>query len=162
MPDEKGIYWDSDLFISRLQRTPGRIEVLEQLTNSAERGQLKIVTSALALVEVAKLPDTALLPEEQERLIVDFFENPYIVVLPLDRLVAKTARQLIRDYSPGLRAGDALHIATALRGKVPILHAYDLHFLNLSGRIPDIRIEEPWCDQRGLPFERGTLTEGDD
>jgi len=155
MPSEDVVYWDSDLFISRIQRTPGRIEVLEELSNMAERGELKIATSAFALVEVAKLDDSDLLPDEQEQAIVAFFENPYIVVIPLDELAARLARQLIRD-NRGLKGKDAVHVASAIRRGIPIMHAYDRGILRLDGSVPNLRIEQPRCDQRNLGFSTAT------
>ncbi len=85
MADERAIYWDSCAFISRLERTADRIQALEELTDQAERGEVRIVTSILALAETAKLGQLdSLLPEEQEELIVSFFDNPYVTVRPLD------------------------------------------------------------------------------
>lgn len=114
MLDEPTVYWDSDLFLSRIHRTPGRIEVLEEITNRAERREVIIATSAFTMVEVARLDELDLLPEEEEQRIVDFFENPYIVVLPLDDETARVARRLIREHR-GLKGKDAIHIATAVR-----------------------------------------------
>ena len=152
MPTKEHVYWDSDLFISRMQETSGRIEVLRSLTKLAEAGKLLIVTSAFTMCEVAKLPESGLLPQEQEQRIVDFFENPYIILRPVDAFVGQKARELVRVHS-GLKGGDALHIATGILAKVPVIQAYNDDFLKLNGKIPGIRIEEPSCDQWSLPLE---------
>lgn len=145
---ERLVYWDSDLFISRIQRTAGRIEVLEELTRLAECEKLKLATSAYTLVEVAKFDELDLPSDEEEKLIVDFFENPFIAVLPIDDATARIARQVIRDHR--MKPKDAIHLATALRHKVPVLHAYDDHFLRIAHDVDGICIEEPTCDQLNL------------
>ena len=128
MDGEKLLYWDSDLFISRIQRDGNRIGVLEPLTRAAERGEIRIVTSILAKAECAfLLRGDDPLPEEQEQLIVDFFENPYLTVLPIDDFVCERARRILRA-NPGLRSVDAIHVATAVQADVPVLQAYDKAF----------------------------------
>ena len=44
--------WDSAVFIHRLEATPNQIEILRHVTDRAERGELKIATSAFTLCEV--------------------------------------------------------------------------------------------------------------
>src|SRR6266566_2197289 len=87
-------YWDSDVFISLLQRTPGRVEVLRTITDAAEHGSVRIVTSAFTMAEVVKLKELPLLDPQIEQLIVGFFENDYIVVRNVDRFVAERARPI--------------------------------------------------------------------
>jgi len=160
MDGEQLLYWDSDLFISRIQRTPDRINVLEPLTQAAERGEIRIVTSILAKAECAFLRDSNLLPEDQEQLIVDFFENPYLTVLPVDDFVCEHARKIIRANA-GLRSIDAIHIATAVSAGVPVLQAYDKTFGNARGcsEIGQLVIQEPTTDQWIFDFGGTTPTE---
>ncbi|MGQ0766373.1 MAG: PIN domain-containing protein [Gemmatimonadota bacterium] len=56
--------------------------------------------------------------------ITAFFKNAFIKTVPVDFIVATRARRLIWDF-PWLGARDAIHIATALEMKVPVLEHYD-------------------------------------
>jgi predicted nucleic acid-binding protein len=138
-------YWDSVNFISRLDRTPDRIVTLEAITDGAEKGELVIVTSTISRYEVCKVNvDPALTPEEQDRQIDDYFENPYILLVMLDDTVIKTARSIIRGGF-GIKPNDAIHIASALRARCSVLHTYDDKMLRANGKIGDqpLRIEKP-------------------
>ncbi len=151
MAGESTVYWDSSAFLSRFARTAGRIEALEELTDCAERGQVRIVTSILTMAEVAWWDgDDAKTPEQEETLVA-FFENPYITVQSLDYFVAEQARRLIRTH--GLHGADAVHLATAIRHSVAVVHAYDAHMLRLNGQIPGLTIEEPVCQQGKLNMD---------
>ena len=66
------------------------------------------------------------------------FCEGHLRLLPLDRDVFSQAAQLVRNSKNGLRAGDALHLAAALRVK-------DVAFFTL-----DVRLEES-AGQRKLP-----------
>jgi predicted nucleic acid-binding protein len=156
MPNDTLIYWDSCVFIDLIEKTPARYPVLEEIVASAERGEVRIVTSAIALAEVSRLNNlSGVLPEWKEKLIVQFFENDYIALRAVDRAIAEIARPIIRGH--GLKTADAIHIATALQAKVQVLHTYDgQHLLPLDEKIalPNslvLRIEEPsWSFQPKL------------
>ncbi|HLJ13257.1 MAG TPA: type II toxin-antitoxin system VapC family toxin [Bryobacteraceae bacterium] len=148
MPIDKLPYWDSDVFISRIQKTLGRIEDLRAITDAAERGDVTIVTSFLTEVEVVKLKELGLLDEETERMVAQFFENDYLSVRVVDRFVAEKARPIVRQFK--LKPTDAVHVATALLMEVDVLHTYDeRHLLPLNGQIDKLdggsklRIEKP-------------------
>jgi predicted nucleic acid-binding protein len=129
--------------------------VLEQITQAAEKGELKIVTSIISKAEVAYLRGSDLLPLEQEQRIIDFFENDYLVVMPLDDWVCDEARRLTRAFHGcGLRSPDYVHAATAVFHRVPLLQAYDRRILDLNGRIEGLRIELPAYEgDFSLPFD---------
>ena len=60
MPTKERVYWDSDVFISFLQKHPERYGVLRQLIECAENGEVEIVASAFSLCEVARVDDAQL------------------------------------------------------------------------------------------------------
>ncbi len=151
MPIERRIYWDSDVFISLLQQEPKRIAVLRQIVDRAERGELRIIASTFTLCEVAKIQGVPL-EEDQERLILDFFENDYILIQGVDLAVAKISRQIVREHKiPGR---DAIHIASAIQAGAQLMQSYDeRHMLRLDGKIgdPPLRIEKPrWKNDQAL------------
>ena len=155
MPNDRLLYWDSSVFISRIQRNTGRIENLELISAAAESGEIRIVTSAFTLAEVVKTPGLGLLAPDEEQRIVDYFENEYIVVRNVDRFVAERARRIVRRY--GVPPADAVHVATAILSDVVVLHTYDHdHLISKNEMIgdPPLRIEEPrWTGQPPLGLE---------
>jgi predicted nucleic acid-binding protein len=134
-------YWDSVVFISLLQRTAGRYEVLDTIVAAAVRAEIGIVTSAFTMAEVVKLTGLPLLEPQIEKLIVDFFENDYIVIRNVDRFVSERSRPLIRDLN--IKPPDAIHLATALLSKVAVLYTYDHDLLRWNGQVDGLRIEQP-------------------
>ena len=143
-------YFDACLFIELLQQSnKDRFEACEDLRVKAEKSQLIIVTSALIITEVNKLPDSKSLPEDQSKKILAFFENPYIAIRPVDRRTAEYAHELTRTH--GLANMNALHVATAIVNKVPVLYTYDsakgrrkgLLGHNMKIGNPPLRIEIP-------------------
>jgi predicted nucleic acid-binding protein len=178
MPNLKAsIYWDSCVFLDRLKRHPQRIDVLEAITDAADAGDLLIVTSSITIAEVARLPDIDLTTDQQATTINAFFEHPWISVRFVDEVIAKEAQRLKRIE--GVSTCDAVHLATALRYRIPVMHTYDglmtdgtiaakpklLAFDKLLGDDPKLRIEPP-SDPRPqpspeLPEEPGLFPERD-
>lgn len=158
------VYFDSCLFIELLQQNiPDRFDACEAIRDRAQKNEIVIVTSALTITEVNKLPESGALPEEQSRKILDFFENEYIAIRPLDRGTAEDAHQLTRTH--GLTNADAIHVATAIRGKVSVLYTYDaskgkrkgLLKHNLKIGSPPLRIEKPPDPLKGTLFDEERL-----
>lgn len=154
----KLIYWDSDVFISRFQAWPGRIDILRQFTEAAERNEINLVISTFSLAEIAKVPNLyddptkdKTLDEEQLARISAYFENDYIIIRPLTMDIAEMAREYVCKY--GLKPPDAVHVATAIYWNVPLLHSYDEKLCKRTGQIgnPPIVIENPtWRGQQSL------------
>jgi predicted nucleic acid-binding protein len=151
--EKERVYWDSCVFIDLLQRSPARIDVLDDYIQLAEKNELEIVTSDFTLCEVATLKELGLPEDEVERLIVDFFENPYILMRSLDRRVAAKAREIMRAV-PGVKGKDAVHLASAALSAVTSFHTYDHPLLTkaptlvASGKMLDkdgapLRVEQP-------------------
>jgi predicted nucleic acid-binding protein len=152
------LYWDTDVFIHRFQKTLEHIAILEQLTDAAERGEIVFVQSAFTIAELVKDPEGEKLTEAQETLIEDFFENDFVIVRTLTEQIAFLSRRIAREYS--VKPGDAVHIATAVFWKVPILHTYDNKLLNKTKLMEDlsIRIEKPAWVGKPLPLLDGIET----
>jgi predicted nucleic acid-binding protein len=114
----KKIYWDSCVFIHLLQET-NYVDALREVVHRAKNGECKIVTSAVSLAEVCKLPELGALPEDQTTKILQFFQNDYIDVYQADRFVCEEAHRIIRKH--GLKPMDAIHMATASIAKVDLV-----------------------------------------
>ena len=103
--------------------------VLEQ----AKKGKIEVVTSALCLVEVCKNKD---LKDFDPEKLADFFENDYIMLVGLDKVVGELARKFMMSGLPGLKPPDACHLATAaMVPGVRELHSFDQGLLDLSNKV---------------------------
>jgi len=118
------LYWDSCAFIHRFQETPKHVEALKEHIAQAKIGACHIVTSAVTLAEVYKIPDLGILPIEVSNRIMEFFKNEYVVVYQADRPVCEEAHHIQRLHH-GLLPMDAIHISTALAAKADVLITSD-------------------------------------
>ena len=84
------------------------------------------------------------LPRGKEATLHDFFQHEFIKIVAVDWFVATKARRLIFDY-PALRPMDAIHLATAIKGKVFEMHTYDGDLLAISEKVgvPPLAIRQP-------------------
>ena len=75
--------------------------------------------------------------------IRDFFENDFVTIRNVDRLIAERAGEFVREHN--LKPPDAIHAATALSFKCDCLHTYDKKLLRLDGKIgwPTLSIKAP-------------------
>jgi predicted nucleic acid-binding protein len=145
-------YWDSTVFLAWLLPEPARKKKCGEIIKAAERGEIRIVTSAITLTEVIKLKGQPPLKADQEEKIRRFFLNEYIVVVNVDRFIGEAARKLIWQH--GVMPKDAIHVATALRFNIPFLDCYDDKLISLSGQLgtPPMVIDHPAAPQPDLPF----------
>ena len=126
--------WDSSVIIGYLSGSLEVLEISKQIIAQAERGELEIVVSAVATVEVAYL--RGLDDQDSETMIQEFFGRDYIVPVNIDLPVASIARGLVRKYGTGpkLKPPDATHLATAIHVGVPLIETTDPDLLQLDGR----------------------------
>lgn len=103
------------------------------VVESAKRGGIEILTSALSLAEVCKDPA---IKTQQADAISDYFESDYILLVNVDRFVGERARTLmVGGGYAGLKPPDAIHVATAAISGVEEMHTFDHTLLNLDGLI---------------------------
>src|SRR4029077_3085237 len=67
--------------------------------------------------------------------IVTYFDNDYIVLVPVDRLVGQKARELMSQGHHGLKPPDAVYVATALIANADELHTFDDKLLGLDKQL---------------------------
>lgn len=155
MPEPaRRVYWDADVLISWLEDNPERAPMIGLLLDDARAGELEIVTSVLATVEVAftrseKMTRT-LDPDFEARIADLWAPGGPVKQVELYPLVAVRARNLIREGVSrgwtGLRANDAVHIATAEQLGVAEMHSYDAQLQRYS-EILGFPICEPRSEQ---------------
>lgn len=132
------VYWDACTWIALIQREKiavggsDRDTLCRAVIAEAKKNKIEILTSTLSLVEVCKDPAIRATGDD---LIGAFFENDYILLMNLDRLVGEHARQLMTSGHAGLKPPDAVHLASAILGLASELHTYDDKLLKLDGKI---------------------------
>lgn len=147
MPPVKQVVWDTNVAISLLENTQGRIEQIAPLIEEAEAGRLLIVlpeTSVVELRGLRKLQDEGREVAEIREIIRDFLDQPYIVRRPLHRKLADLAWELALVHGIK-RAADAVVLALAKQESIATIHTYDGGLIKLSGKVgePPIVIGPP-------------------
>ena len=140
--------WDSSVVIGYLAGYPRIADACKNINSRAERGELEVVVSALATIEVAYLQGVDDITAE--RLIQEFFGREYVVPVAIDVRIAHNARTLVRKYKhgPSLKPLDAAHVATAIQWSIPVLETTDdglLRFDGLEGN-PPVTIRRPLAE----------------
>ena len=132
------VYWDACTWIALIQREKiavggsDRDTLCRTVIAEAKKDRIEILTSTLSLVEVCKDPALRTSKEDQ---IGAYFENDYILLMNLDRLVGEHARQLMTAGHAGLKPPDAVHVASAVLGQASEMHTFDDKLLKLDGEI---------------------------
>jgi predicted nucleic acid-binding protein len=137
----KRVYWDACVWIALIQRekisVPGggiedRETMCRMVIEAAKKGALEILTSTFCLVEVCKAPTDKKTISDK---LAEFFENDYILLTNLDRLVAERGRELMIRHR-GLKPPDAVHVATAaVSPGVEEMHTFDDRLLQFDNLI---------------------------
>ena len=136
-------YWDSDAFLGYFNEEPDKHSACQGVLEAADSGRILIVTSALTLAEVLYAKKHPKLPIEKRTVIEQFFKSPFISVQNVTRKIAEQARDIVWDN--GIKPKDAIHVATALTYKIPVLNSFDKGLLSHDKKLGDplLRIEKP-------------------
>ena len=136
----KRLAWDSCAWISYIQQekvvlkdgsSEDRGAMCRPVLQAAEKGDVEIVVSSVALVEVICKNKDASINDQKIR---DYFDNDYILLVSADKDVCDLARQLMLASHAGLRPADAIHVATACISNADELHTVDDKLLDLDSR----------------------------
>jgi len=138
------LYWDACVFLSLFAKDTGRRKTIETILADAENHKgPRIITSILTQVEVAYVrnPDNATErdPDAEQKLDAFWQHSEGLVVAELTPHVAEIARRIIRssfdERGSGIKASDAVHLATAEWLQVDALHTYDKKLLQAKGLV---------------------------
>ena|ERR1039458_10078918 len=136
-------YWDSDAFLGYLSGEPDKAPACESVLKAADAGRIIVVTSALTLAEVLYVKGHKAMPKDKREMVSQFFKQPYIAVQNVTRRIAEMARELYWEHE--IDPKDAIHLATALTYRLPLLNTFDRALIAKSGKVgdPPLRIEIP-------------------
>ncbi len=156
------------MFLSYVDRQPGRLSDIDALLGQARRGEIEIVTSTVSITEVAfgsvERDQNALLPEVQSRINGLWLPSSPVQLAEVSQLVVEDARELMRDaISQGTKVSkpmDAIHLSTAIRLEADILHTYDDGLQKIAARA-GMRSIEPSPASPSLPMDYGEGASGE-
>ena len=152
-PSGERRYWDSCNWISLIAEDEvERADICQHILDDAAAGNGAIVTSTLALAEVVRGKGQPVLPEDQERTIVRFFEHSYLLVEDVTRRVAELARRYAREF--GLKPPDAIHFATAVLAGCSVFETWNMNEFGRIGGQAAISIRPPtWTGNLSFDLE---------
>jgi len=147
------VYWDACIFLDYVNGLPGRVEVLDALLDQCLAGTLEIWSSQLSITEVAFAAAEQAQQELDEDILekIDTLWHPEspLTLVEVHEVVLRKARQLIRSNvsrgRSGLKAADAIHLATALHCNIPAFHTRDARLSKL-GAVEGLSITPPQAD----------------
>lgn len=114
------IGWDSCVILDFLDQKAGRYEYVKPIAEEAKKGKLKIVVSMLAVAEVLHLGSA---PPDEQKVISDFFESPFVHREAAGLFVCEIARDIRRNHP--VDGADSIHLASAVITNTPILLTTD-------------------------------------
>jgi predicted nucleic acid-binding protein len=136
-------------FLHYINQTADKIATIDELLFRARNRQLAILTSVLTVAEVAFAAEEkvqGVLDSEAANRIGALWTPPSPVQLvEFHLLIAEGARALMRTALSGgwsLKPYDAVHLATAQRMQVDLIHTYESKWQRYSALV-GCRIEEP-------------------
>lgn len=138
MPKPLKLYWDSCAWLGLINGEGDKQRELQIVYGHAKKGHYEIWTSTLSYMECRRLKSELQLPKPldaaNEKIISDIFKQPFVKPIPLTLDIVERARTIWRE-TPGLsKYQDAVHLASALRWSVPVMHTYDgADLIHLSG-----------------------------
>jgi predicted nucleic acid-binding protein len=157
MPEEqRRIYWDSCVFLEYIDRNSPHLNVLDVIVESAKRGDILLITSMIAITEVAIAPRVRSGKPLRADIAVQidnlWIDDSMIRLIDFHELIARDARELVRwarEQEWHLAAADAIHLASAQRNRVAEIHTYDDKWQKYADRV-GCRIVEPYARQPQL------------
>jgi predicted nucleic acid-binding protein len=131
---------DSNVFIAALSGAERYSDAAAELIRSIGSGKNSAVYSTLALTEVLSLSKT----EVRGLSVNEFFEQltgaqPYPISVAIGSLAGS-----LRVQHPSLRLADAIHLATALDGKVDVFITDDRPLTKVSKTLIKTRTLAEW------------------
>jgi predicted nucleic acid-binding protein len=155
-PNPERVYWDSSTYIDYLSGEHSLHEMMEMVIEDWRAGTVTMVTSALTIAEVFFVRVGGRVLRERDPDIEALFNPPSgarLIIVELSRVTAYRARDLARD---GISPPDAVHVASALEARCPLMHTNEHAVWDKSeavGGDPTLRIEPPLWQRQLTAFD---------
>lgn len=142
MPETPRFYLDSNVYLAWLRGEAGRVDTARELLTAGEEHRIVIVASTLIYAEVCGhgevRSDAA---EEVDAKIRTFFERGFLHWVEVDLPTVRLARTLSRQH--GLRGADAVHLASAIRGRASRFMTWDTKDFPIGQTVDGVQVQEP-------------------
>jgi predicted nucleic acid-binding protein len=138
----KRAYLDANVWVSALLGEAGRAEIVRPILAAADAGTVKLVVSALMPLEVLGGSHTTR-TQEREQAAHSMVTRSSNIVVPAGRAVVLRARHYRLTY--GLDSMDALHLASAVRGRADVFLTWDTDdFRRIGPNVDGVTISQPY------------------
>ena len=143
-PDRR--YWDSTCFIAILNDEEPWASTGQRILDRAKQGAIELIISPMTMAETVRPKgSSAPISVEHQQTVLDFFENDFIRLRVIDRLISR--RSLDLCWNLGLHPRDALHVATALEERCHVFETMDSKIMKHSG-LEGMKIQNPHLPQQ--------------
>lgn len=134
------VYWDSCAWLGLVNGEMNRKIQLESIYSQGRTQLVEIWTSAVSIVEANRLKSEMQMakpiPQGSDRALDGLLFQPFVKIVPVDTVIARTARKLLRETTGLRKLPDAIHLASALKWNIHTLHTYDRDdLLHLDGKM---------------------------
>lgn len=138
---EEVIYCDSVIFSYHFHRHPSFVPLTSFLFQLQQEEKITIITSCLSYFETLSLKDLEKEPEKRLLIREFFLSQNNFQICPVDISLAEKAAHIRR--STGLKAVDALHLATAATSLAHVFLTNDKDFRRIPAeRFPIVFLDE--------------------
>lgn len=159
-PPPRRIAWDACVLLHYVNGAEDWLADLDGILDAARRGAFELVTASISRVEVAfgvsEQQQGLLDPTMEEEIDALWLPPSPIKIVELNPVIALEARSLIRAGVPigwtGLKAADAIHLATAKYMGVEALHTTETKKLPRYAELCGFKIGPPLAEQPQLPI----------
>lgn len=127
-PVWKKVYWDSCAWLGKVNAEPDKVTNCDYWLLQAQSGECEIFTSSITLAEVFKVKCNGVaqgVSTADDQIFQDLIEQPWVVEVQCDHMIAAKARQLLRKHPELKKPTDAIHLATALLNDCDVMFTYD-------------------------------------
>jgi len=129
LADSAKVYWDSCAWLGLINGEQDRKRELQAVYDQARQGVVELWTSTLSIVEanrlVAEMQQPKPIPPDSIQALDEMLFQRFVKLVPVDTDIARRARGLLRETPKLGKKPDAIHLASAMRWNVAILHTYD-------------------------------------
>ncbi|MDP9388792.1 MAG: type II toxin-antitoxin system VapC family toxin [Actinomycetota bacterium] len=130
--DRKRVYFDANVFLAYVGNEEGRADTVQTLLDEARRSEIEILTSVLSIAEVAygaHERDSGLTEAGEEAIDQLWTPASPVSLADVSQAATRRARRIIRTAVAqgltGLRAADAIHLATAETFGCEVIFTYE-------------------------------------